>query len=42
MSDVVVDKDEWEKLDGELDDIREDARMVKSFMARHVNKKWAV
>ncbi len=42
MGDVVVDEDEWGKLNDELRDIRDDAVKVNSFMVKHVNKKWAV
>ncbi len=42
MSDMVVDNEEWLKLNRELRDICKDARKVNSFMVKHVNKKWEV
>ncbi len=42
MGDVVVNGNEWEKLDYELWGIREDAGKVDSFMVKHVNTTWEV
>jgi hypothetical protein len=42
MSDVVVDEDEWLKLEHEVYIISKDMAKVSTFMEQHVNKKWAV
>jgi hypothetical protein len=42
MTDVIVDKASWEKLNTELSTICEDARKVNSFMEQRVNTKWEV
>ncbi len=42
MSDVIVDEDEWMKLNSELERIHEDAGKVSSFMDQHVNNTWEV
>ncbi len=42
ISDVLVEEDEWLKLEHEVYIISKDMAKVSTFMEQHVNKKWAV